>query len=44
MEVPELEVKSELQLLAYASATAKRDLSHIFTYTTAHGNAGSSTH
>ena len=29
MEVPRLGVKSELQLLAYASATATRDLSHV---------------
>ena len=29
MEVPSLGVKSELQLLAYATATAMPDLSHI---------------
>ena len=29
MEVPRLEVKTELQLLAYATATAMQDLSHI---------------
>ena len=30
MEVPRLEVKSELQLLAYATATAMRDPSRIY--------------
>ena len=30
MEVPRLGVKSELQLLAYATATAMQDLSHVF--------------
>ena len=30
MEVPSLEVKLELQLLAYATAIATRDLSHVF--------------
>ena len=30
MEVPRLEVELELQLLAYTTATATRDLSHIF--------------
>ena len=30
MEVPSLGVESELQLLAYATATATPDLSHIF--------------
>ena len=30
MEVPRLGVESELQLLAYATATAMRNLSHIF--------------
>ena len=29
VEVPRLEVESELQLLAYATATATLDLSHI---------------
>ena len=29
MEVPRLEVESELQLLAYATVTAMWDLSHI---------------
>ena len=29
MEVPRLGVKSELQLLAYTTATAMQDLSHI---------------
>ena len=29
MEVPRLEVKSELQLLAYTTATATPDLSHV---------------
>ena len=29
MEVPRLEAESELQLLAYARATATRDLSHV---------------
>jgi len=29
MEVPRLQVESELQLLAYTTATATRDLSHI---------------
>ena len=44
MEVPRLGVKPELQLLAYATATAMWDLSHIVTYTTAHGSARSVTH
>ena len=30
MEVPRLEVKSELQLLAYSTATAKPDPSQVF--------------
>ena len=30
MEVPRLGVESELQLLAYTTATATRDLSHIY--------------
>ena len=29
MEVPRLEIESELQLLAYATAIAMQDLSHI---------------
>ena len=45
MEVPRLGIESELQLQAYASATALWDLSHICNlYTTAQGNAGSLTH
>ena len=44
MEVPRLGVKSELQLLAYTTATAMWDLSRICTYTTAHGSAGCLTH
>ena len=45
MEVPRPAVKLELQLLPYATATATAtwDLSHVCTYTTAHGNAGSLT-
>ena len=43
-EVPRLGVKLELQLPAYTTATANRDLSRSATYTTAHGNAGSPTH
>ena len=30
MEVPRLEVESELQLLAYTTATARQDLSHVY--------------
>ena len=44
MEVPRLEVKLELYLLAYATATTMRDPSLYAAYTTAHGNAGSLTH
>ena len=46
MEVPRLGVESELQLLAYATAIAMLDLSHICNlhYTTAHNNARSLTH
>ena len=44
MELPRLGVKLELQLLAYATATATADLSRVWTYTTAHSNAGSSNH
>jgi len=43
-EVPRLGVKSELQLPAYTIAAATRDPSHAVTYTTAHSNAGSTTH
>ena len=43
MEVPKLGVESELQLPAYTTATATRALSHITTYTIAHGNVGSPT-
>ena len=42
MEVPRLGVKSELQLLPYATATAMPDLSRICDlHSTAHGKAGS---
>ena len=42
MEVPRLGVESELQLLAYTTATATWDPSYIFDlHTTAHSNAGS---
>ena len=44
MEVPRLGAELELQLLAYATATATQDPSHICAYTTAHGNARSWTH
>ena len=44
MEVPWLEVQSELYPLAYATATTTRDQSASATYTTALGNARSSTH
>ena len=46
MEVLRLGVESELQLLAYTTATAMPDPSQAAsaTYTTAHGNAGSLTH
>ena len=44
MEVPRLEVESELQLPACTTATAMRDPSQSVTYTTAHGNAGSLTY
>ena len=44
MEVTKLGVESQLQLPAYTAATAARYLSHIWTYTTAYGNAGSWTH
>ena len=42
VEVPGLGVKSELQLQAYTTATARSQLSA--TYTTAYSNAGSLTH
>ena len=42
MEVPRLGVKLELQLMAYATATATLDLSCI--YATAQGDAGSLIH
>ena len=44
VEVLRLGVRSELQLLAYATATAMQDPATTETYTTAHGNAGSLTH
>ena len=44
IEVPRLGVKTELQLLTYATATATQDPSCVLTYTTAWGNAGSLTH
>ena len=44
MEVPRLGVQSELQPLAYATATAMQDPSASATYTTAHCNARSLTH
>ena len=42
MEIPKLGVLSELQLPAYATATAKKDPAESVTI--AHGNAGSLTH
>ena len=44
MEVPKLGVQSELQLLAYATATATWIQAESATYTTAQDNAGSLTH
>ena len=44
MGVPRRGVKSELQLLAYATATATGIRAAPATYTTAHGNARSLTH
>ena len=44
MEVPRLGIKSELQLLAYATATAIWDLRCIWDLTTAHSNTRSLTH
>ena len=44
MEVPRLEVQSELEPLAYTRATAMQDPSQVCeTYTMAYGNAGSLT-
>ena len=40
MEVPRLGAKSEIQLPAYATATAKCNSAVSVTYTTAHGNSG----
>ena len=39
IEVPRLGVESELQLLAYATATQRRIQAASTTYTMAHGNA-----
>ena len=44
MEVPRLGVKLELQLLAYATATAMSDLSRVCNLHQAHGNTRSLTH
>ena len=44
MEVPRLGVESELLPPAYTRATATWDPSHVFAYTTAHGDARSLTH
>ena len=44
MEVPRLGIKSELQLLAYTTATTPPDPSCICNLITAHGNAGFLTH
>ena len=41
MEVPGLEVESEMQQQAYTTATAILDLTASVTYTIAHGNTGS---
>ena len=43
MEVPRLEVKSELQPLSHAIATGTPDLSHVCDLHQSHGNAGSLT-
>ena len=43
-EVPRLGVKSELQLLAYTTATAMQDPSHVCKLHHSLGNAGSPTH
>ena len=44
MEVPKLGVKSELQLMAYTTATEMWDPSCDCDYATAHGNTRSPTH
>ena len=44
MDVPRLEVKWELQLLAYTPATAMPDPSHICDLHHTHGNARSLTY
>ena len=44
MEVPRLEAESELQLLAYTTATPQPQQHKSVTYTTAHCNARSLTH
>ena len=44
MEVPRLGVELELQVLAYTTATAMGDPSHICDLHTARGNTGSPTH
>ena len=44
LEIPRLGVESKLQLPAYTTDTAMRDLSLTATYTTAHHNTGSLTH
>ena len=44
MEVPRLGGELELQLLAYATATATLIQATSATYTTAHGNVGSLTY
>ena len=43
MEVPQLRAESELQPLAYVTASATRDPSHTCDLHTAHGNVRSST-
>ena len=44
MEVPRLGGESELQLLAYTTATAMQDWATSVTYTTGHGNTRFLTH
>ena len=44
MEVPRLEIESELQLPTTATATAMPDPSHVSTYTSVHSSTGSLTH
>ena len=44
LEFPKLGVKSELKLPAYTTATARQDLSHVWTYSKTHSNTGSLTH